>query len=58
MSVLVVGEPPWMANNEMELARKVKNDELVFPESTDRAPFKLSPHLKQLIREMLTKDLV
>ena len=54
--MLVVGEPPWMANNEIELARKVKNDELVFPESTDRAPYRLSPHLKQLIREMLTKD--
>ena len=54
--MLVVGEPPWMATNEIELARKVKNDELVFPESTNVAPYKISPHLKQLIREMLTKE--
>ena len=45
-----------MAMNEIDLARKVKNDELVFPESTNIAPYKLSPHLKQLIREMLTKE--
>ena len=54
--MLVVGNPPWVAQNEIELARKVKNDELIFPESTNVAPYKVSPHLKQLIREMLTKD--
>ncbi len=54
--MLVVGTPPWNAMNEIELARKVKNDELIFPESAHRGPDKLNPHLMHLIKNMLSKD--
>jgi len=54
--MLVVGEPPWMANNEIELARKVKYDEVSFPESCDHGENKLNPHLRHFIKQMLNKN--
>ena len=52
--MMVTGSPPWMSDDELQLARKVKNDELVFPSDWDRKGY--SPHLKNLIRELLVKD--
>jgi serine/threonine protein kinase len=47
---MVVGRPPWMARNQIDLATKIKNFELTFPtEGVD-------PHLKHLLRQMLAKD--
>ena len=50
--MLVVGHPPWMAANEIELGRKVKNDELRFPEDCNN----VGPHLRHFIKSMLNKD--
>ena len=38
---MVVGNPPWMANNQIELANQITNCDLVFPEEAI-----LDPHLK------------
>ena len=38
---MVVGYPPWMANNQIELANKITNVDLVFPDD-----IMLDPHLK------------
>lgn len=37
---LIVGRPPWMANNQIDLATKIKNIELTFPNDI------IDPHLK------------
>ena len=50
--MLVVGHPPWMAANEIELGRKVKNDEIHFPEGCSN----VGPHLRHFIKSMLNKD--
>ncbi|KAH9256619.1 hypothetical protein BASA81_005123 [Batrachochytrium salamandrivorans] len=50
--MLVTGVPPWMADDEPTLAKRVQNDELVFP-STGK---KLSPHLKNVLTRLLVKD--
>eukprot|EP01039_Chlorochromonas_danica_P006130 gene6130-6750_t len=47
---MVVGRPPWMARNQIDLARMIKNIELVFPNDN------IDPHLKHLLRQMLAKD--
>ena len=44
---------PWMADSEIELSRKVRDDELVFPESWGN---KIDPSLKNLLVRLLTKD--
>eukprot|EP01035_Chromulina_nebulosa_P018133 gene18133-23787_t len=44
------GRPPWMANNAIDLATKIKNIELSFPNDS------LDPHLKFLLKRMLDKD--
>ena len=61
--MLVVGQPPWMANNEIDLAKKVKDDEVVFPEpdssngdDNNKPSPQLNPHLVHLIKHMLEKD--
>ena len=41
-----------MAANEIELGRKVKNDELRFPEDCNN----VGPHLRHFIKSMLNKD--
>jgi len=46
---LVVGRPPWMAKNQIDLAKQISTIELQFPVSVD-------PHLKHLLRFMLAKD--
>lgn len=51
--MMVVGRPPWMADNEIELAERVQRVELRFPKDTERP---LKPHLKNLLQRMLTKD--
>jgi serine/threonine protein kinase len=38
---MVVGHPPWMANNQIDLANQIMNMELVFPDDII-----LDPHLK------------
>jgi serine/threonine protein kinase len=48
---MVVGNPPWMANNQIELALKISNDCLEFPDQVY-----LDPHLKHLLGRMLEKD--
>ena len=40
---MVVGNPPWMANNQIDLAYAITNMELVFPDDII-----LDPHLKVL----------
>ncbi|KAJ1408267.1 hypothetical protein B484DRAFT_200064 [Ochromonadaceae sp. CCMP2298] len=47
---MICGRPPWMARNQLDLATKIKNIELTFPETA------MDPHLKHLLRQMLTKD--
>lgn len=51
--MMVIGRPPWLADNEIVLAERVQRDELKFPKESDR---KMDPHLKNLIQRMLTKD--
>lgn len=51
--MMVVGRPPWMADNEIELAERVQRVELRFPKDAERP---LRPHLKNLLQRMLTKD--
>ncbi|EQC35853.1 CAMKK/CAMKK-META protein kinase [Saprolegnia diclina VS20] len=48
--MMMFGHPPWLADNEIELAEKVQRDELSFPEGF------VEPHLKNLLQRMLTKD--
>ena len=48
---MVVGHPPWMANNQIDLADQIMNMNLVFPDEII-----LDPHLKHLLRCMLDKD--
>ena len=50
---LVIGHPPWMAKNQIQLAEMVKNIELRFPFEAERT---MDPHMKHLIKRMLTKD--
>lgn len=50
--MMVIGRPPWLADNEIVLAERVQRDELKFPKD-DRT---MDPHLKNLIQRMLTKD--
>ena len=38
---MVVGHPPWMANNQIDLANQIISMDLVFPEGII-----LDPHLK------------
>jgi len=52
--MLVTGRPPWMSDDEINLAKKVKNDELVFPADWNKNNY--SPHLKNLISQLLVKD--
>ena len=49
---LVVGRPPWVAQNQIVLAHQIQHVELVFPPEAED----LDPHLKNLLRRMLTKD--
>lgn len=49
---MVVGQPPWMADNELELAETVRNMELTYPDNTQY----IDPHLKNLLARMLDKD--
>ncbi|KAJ0406883.1 hypothetical protein ATCC90586_001464 [Pythium insidiosum] len=51
--MMVIGRPPWLADNEIVLAQRVQHDELVFPPETERV---LDPHLRHLVSRMLTKD--
>lgn len=51
--MMVIGRPPWLADNEIVLAEKVQRDELTFPKEYERT---MEPHLKNLIQRMLTKD--
>uniref|UniRef100_K3WAW8 cGMP-dependent protein kinase n=1 Tax=Globisporangium ultimum (strain ATCC 200006 / CBS 805.95 / DAOM BR144) TaxID=431595 RepID=K3WAW8_GLOUD len=51
--MMVIGRPPWLADNEIVLAEKVQRDELKFPKEHERT---MEPHLKNLIQRMLTKD--
>jgi serine/threonine protein kinase len=50
---MVVGHPPWIAENQLHLAHKVQNFEVHFPIECDSS---LDPHLKNLIKRMLAKD--
>jgi serine/threonine protein kinase len=49
---MVVGQPPWMADNELELAETVRNMELTYP---DNAQY-IDPHLRNLLARMLDKN--
>ena len=51
-SFIKLGRPPWMAGNQLDLADKVKNIELSFPEEAKN----IDPHLRHLIKRMLDKD--
>ncbi|KAH9256391.1 hypothetical protein BASA81_005648 [Batrachochytrium salamandrivorans] len=51
--MLVTGVPPWMASDELTLAKRVQNDELVFPGAFAT---KLNPHLRNLLTRLLVKD--
>ncbi|KAL3670030.1 hypothetical protein V7S43_005400 [Phytophthora oleae] len=51
--MMVIGHPPWMADNEILLAERVQRVELRFPKDVERT---MEPHLKNLLQRMLTKD--
>ncbi|KAI9996676.1 hypothetical protein PInf_014418 [Phytophthora infestans] len=51
--MMVIGHPPWMADNEIVLAERVQRVELRFPKDVERT---MEPHLKNLLQRMLTKD--
>lgn len=44
---MVVGHPPWMANNQIDLANQIISMDLVFPEGII-----LDPHLKVILHGM------
>lgn len=48
----ILGQPPWMADNELELAETVRNMELTYPDDTQY----IDPHLKNLLARMLDKN--
>lgn len=48
---MVVGHPPWMANNQLDLAAKIRGLEPLLPPGID-------PHLRYLLLRMLDKDYV
>ena len=48
----MLGQPPWMADNELELAETVRNMELTYPDETQY----IDPHLKNLLARMLDKN--
>ena len=50
---LVIGNPPWMARNQIQLAEMVMTIELRFPYEKERS---MDPHMKHLIKRMLDKD--
>nr|CCA25284.1 calcium/calmodulindependent protein kinase kinase pu [Albugo laibachii Nc14] len=50
--MMVIGRPPWLAENEIKLAERVQQDELCFSFETSE---KIDPHLKNLLVRMLTK---
>jgi serine/threonine protein kinase/CRP-like cAMP-binding protein len=49
---MVVGQPPWMADNELELAETVRNMELTYPDNTQY----IDPYLKNLLSRLLDKN--
>jgi serine/threonine protein kinase/CRP-like cAMP-binding protein len=49
---MVVGQPPWMANTQLELASTVQTIELTYPDDCQY----INPHLKNLLKRMLDKD--
>lgn len=51
--MMLIGHPPWMADNEIVLADRVQRVELRFPKDVERT---MEPHLKNLLQRMLTKD--
>ncbi|KAL0585339.1 hypothetical protein ABG067_004871 [Albugo candida] len=51
--MMVIGRPPWLADNEIKLAERVQQDELCFSFETSE---KMDPHLKNLLVRMLTKE--
>ncbi|RLN20175.1 hypothetical protein BBJ28_00014809 [Nothophytophthora sp. Chile5] len=51
--MMVIGHPPWLADNEIVLAERVQRVELRFPKEVERT---MEPHLKNLLQRMLTKD--
>nr|CCA22084.1 calcium/calmodulindependent protein kinase kinase pu [Albugo laibachii Nc14] len=51
--MMVIGHPPWLADNEIVLSEKVQKDELCFPSEAETS---VDPHLKNLLQRMLTKD--
>ncbi|KAF4321257.1 hypothetical protein BBO99_00003624 [Phytophthora kernoviae] len=51
--MMVIGHPPWLADNEIVLAERVQRVELRFPKDVERT---MEPHLKNLLQRMLTKD--
>mmetsp|Transcript_24677 Transcript_24677/g.36360 ORF Transcript_24677/g.36360 Transcript_24677/m.36360 type:complete len:1256 (+) Transcript_24677:1756-5523(+) len=50
---MVFGRPPWMAQNQIQLADMVQNIELTFPKDQE---FNIDPHLRNLLKRMLEKD--
>lgn len=48
---MVVGRQPWLARDYTTLSEKVRHDELTFPKHVT-----LTPHLRDLITRILTKD--
>lgn len=46
---MVVGHPPWMANNQLDLAAKIRGLEPTLPAG-------IEPHLRYLLLRMLDKD--
>eukprot|EP01041_Mallomonas_annulata_P004675 gene4673-9267_t len=50
---MIAGRPPFLASNQIELAAKIQNIELSYPE--ELLPL-VDPHLRHLISRMLDKD--
>ncbi|TMW60056.1 hypothetical protein Poli38472_000098 [Pythium oligandrum] len=51
--MMVIGRPPWLADNEIVLSERVQQDELSFPPDVERT---MDPHLKNLLQRMLAKN--
>jgi serine/threonine protein kinase len=49
---MLFGRPPWMAKNQIELAKQIQNIELSFPHDCEG----VDPHLRNLLKRMLEKD--
>ena len=62
--MMIIGRPPWMGRNEIELSRQIQLNELKFPgksptgQDLESGAHLVDPHVKSLIKKMLVKETI